>query len=421
VSTTELGVFGPLGAVPALDIEVRALAGNPETPVGPPTISVAAVSDGVVIAATSWWEERGHESVAAGLGFDGTVRWQRALDAEAVVFGGGAGAGARTALVAWGERQDRHWELVAGADGTVVRDLVAEDGLAPDLSSVAPIVEGRAGPWLLVVDPYAADRPAGRDGVLLVDLVAGGVEAVPVPEELAAAGSVRGLLAVTADGRLVAYEPGSTRGDRRAAVAVWRGDAWSRDAALLAATPVRVLPDPAASSPGAPLVAWAPDGSERWRRADLTPTGQELQVIGVDGDVVVLQACPTPWNGSACEAVTVGLDTVTGATLWSRPGFRHLPVGAGDGYVLASAGDPAAAVAAGQPPPGWVLVDDRTGTAVAGQQWSDPDAFAAGCCADGQYRHVTRDGGVVVVVHDEDVRVWLPDALSGPTRAVTVP
>jgi hypothetical protein len=168
------------------------------------------------------------------------------------------------------------------------------------------------------------------------------------------------------------------------------------------------------------LVGRDPAGAQLWKRPDLSSTGLEGGFIWIDGDTAVLQACTTPRVQGQCEYALLGVDVATGQARWSLPGFRFVPAGAADGYALVSAdrADPAPGAGA---QPGWVLVDDRTGAPVPGQAWTDPGAFRAACCGDGEYFHVDRTGGVVVVVAGTRVSVWLPAAHDAVPRLVSVP
>jgi hypothetical protein len=167
------------------------------------------------------------------------------------------------------------------------------------------------------------------------------------------------------------------------------------------------------------LTGHGPGGEELWRRPDLSSTGLEGGFIWIDGDTAVLQACTTPRVQGRCDFALLGIDTATGQARWSLPGFRFVPAGAADGYALVS--DDRAATPGGGAEPGWVLIDDRTGTPVPGQAWADPATFRAACCGDSEHFHVDRTGGVVVVVAETRVRVWLPATRDAVPRLVSVP
>jgi hypothetical protein len=73
-------------------------------------------------------------------------------------------------------------------------------------------------------------------------------------------------------------------------------------------------------------------------------------------------------------------------------------------------------------PPGWVLLDDRTGREVAGQRWDDPEAFTLHPSreVDG-YNRTTRAGGVVLVVKDSQVEVFYPEGAAGEPHRTVLP
>ena len=72
-------------------------------------------------------------------------------------------------------------------------------------------------------------------------------------------------------------------------------------------------------------------------------------------------------------------------------------------------------------PPGWVLIDDRTGQPGPGQSWDDPELFTLHPSreVDGFHRTV-RVGGLVLVVRDDQLQVWYPKGTGGDPRTVLV-
>jgi hypothetical protein len=165
------------------------------------------------------------------------------------------------------------------------------------------------------------------------------------------------------------------------------------------------------------LTGHGPGGEQLWRRPDLTSTGLEGGSIWVDGDIAVLQACTTPRVQSTCAYALLGIDVATGATRWTLPGWRFVPAGAADGYALISNDRTGPTTT----PPAYVMIDDRTGAPVPDQQWTDEATFRAACCGDSEYFHVQRTGGVVVVVAETRVSVWLPATHATVPRLVSVP
>ena len=114
----------------------------------------------------------------------------------------------------------------------------------------------------------------------------------------------------------------------------------------------------------------------------------------------------------------VGLDQATGDVRRTQPGLRLVAGDAADGYALVWAeitGDVLE-------PPGWELIDDRTGQPVPGQSWDDPELFTLHPSreVDG-FNRTAHAGGLVLVVKDDQLQVWYPRGTGGDPRSVQVP
>jgi hypothetical protein len=85
-----------------------------------------------------------------------------------------------------------------------------------------------------------------------------------------------------------------------------------------------------------------------------------------------------------------------------------------DGYVVVSQAEE---VGNTWQPPGWMMLDDRTGREVPGQIWDDPGLFillpsrnASG------FNQTVRAGGVLLLVAGDQVWVWYPEGTGGEPR-----
>ena len=204
-----------------------------------------------------------------------------------------------------------------------------------------------------------------------------------------------------------------------AVVARWHDGRWSNEPALLSdATAVR----PAFSCDDllSKRVLTGVDalGHVRWTDPQLTHPGADDIGWYVDGDVAVGQVC-SQRTGDDCDILElVGIDPGTGAVRWTQPGLRLVAGDPSDGYALVWA----EVVGDVLEPPGWVLLDDRTGREVAGQRWDDPEAFTLHPSreVDG-YNRTTRAGGVVLVVKDSQVEVFYPEGAAGEPHRTVLP
>lgn len=200
-------------------------------------------------------------------------------------------------------------------------------------------------------------------------------------------------------------------------VALWHDGAWSRDPATLATVMgVHVTYACSDGSQGVPASLRGIDalGQVVWTDPDLTFAGEEGTWIYVDGAVTVTQVCSHHDSAGSCDAhQLVGIDQTTGKLRWTRPGLRLVAGDPAHGYALAQADD-----LLGASPPGWFMLDDRTGRSVSGQSWNDPMTFIHPCCGD--ENGTVRAGGIVLVTVGEQVRVWYPKGTGGEQRTAII-
>ena len=145
---------------------------------------------------------------------------------------------------------------------------------------------------------------------------------------------------------------------------------------------------------GRPVIAGLDDGRILWTAPDVVlPDRDEFRAIAVDGTVLA-RSCVATDAGIDCAAGELrGYDLQSGELLWSRSGAYRVAA-ADDGFALVGDGT------------AWELVDARTGVAVGGQRWDDPDTFDVGDDADTGFVHQV--GGAIVVAQPGTVSIWLP-------------
>jgi hypothetical protein len=113
----------------------------------------------------------------------------------------------------------------------------------------------------------------------------------------------------------------------------------------------------------------------------------------------------------------VGVDTATGADRWQLMGTYAIAFVA-DGLAMVRAITTPGGVGSGP----WQLIAAQTGTPLPDdQQWVDPQAFlvdpgALGVATD----RVEASGAFVLAAHGDRLSVWMPKALTGPTRYVSL-
>jgi hypothetical protein len=159
-------------------------------------------------------------------------------------------------------------------------------------------------------------------------------------------------------------------------------------------------------------------GQVRWTDPDFTHPGADDVGWYLDGDVAVGSVCSRRIDDACDRFEFVGLDPATGEIRWTQPGLRFVGGDPADGHVLVSA------ESAGEilEPPGWVLLDDRTGREVPSQSWDDPELFTLYPSREvSGFNRTVRAGGLVLVVKGDEVQVWYPKATGGEPRGVLLP
>jgi hypothetical protein len=433
-SEAALDHFGPLESTPSLTIEFSSDSGS-----GRRGVRASRVEGGVLVSAShsSTVPSTPQDEVPiAVVEHDGSIRWSRCLPGHSEIRTAVAAPDLRpaNALVFVLGTNAPHYEshfvqisLATGADVTTFATAMESAGVDAEALGrlgIADVTDR----YVLLADNVSVFG-ANYQHIVRYDLVADIAVDVGVPAELlhgpvsgACSGGLQPTLLSSGDvvvenimTDIVADAVDSI--GTRAVVARWHDGRWSNEPALLAGA-AAVQPAFACDDFLSKRVLTGVDalGHVLWTNAQLTHPGADDIGWYVDGDVAVGQVC-SQRTGDDCDRLElVGIDPGSGAVRWSQPGLRLVAGDPSDGYVLAWA----EVVSDVLEPPGWVLLDDRTGREVAGQRWDDPEAFTLHPSreVDG-YNRTTRAGGVVLVVKDNQVEVFYPKSTPGePHRAV---
>jgi hypothetical protein len=400
--------FGPLGSTPTLTIKLPTLPppeGSPDRL--PASASVTRIAGGVLVALTADPESpTSKSSMLAAIGFDGTTRWVRCLDAR--IFGVWASPSKpNTALVAFHDEFTYEYHVVSTATG--------EYETGTDLSDLTSFGVAAESPDRLLLGQFTRGNSI-PDELRLYDLATNNVESIAYPSNVLTDRSYASFGFDDEGDPTIGsppYIPVS---------AVYRDGTWVTDAATID----DVLPPYVDfSNPDMPsepsLTGHNATGSVRWTNAKVKSPGYEGSPLVADGPITIVAVCTEPVE--SCRSFELrGIVTATGKVAWALPGFRQLGA-IGDGYALindSTAVDPDANGTATLTP-GWILVDTRTGEQVADDQhWSDSSLFVQGCCAD-YSAWVRRFGGVVVAQNVDVLRVWLPRAATAQEHTLSLP
>ncbi len=396
---TGLDEFGPLGAVPGLDI-VLPLYRSPElTEATTPYVAIDRVDGGVVVLARPFDGQESNAYVLSVVDDDGAIRWRRCLD--------GAYAGRLLASPGAADVTVGEYPPANGSDAATWHTFDLTTGL--DRESLAVPFGFDA----FVVDgPYAVfgpneDRITDDDDRLAVlDLRSGELDEIPFPPNL-------GIPAFRHEFQLVDDDAEVFRvlqrvdGSQTPVRGVWADGAWrTDDATILDAagiTAVNTFEDG----------GWEGRdglGGMVWSRPDLLDIRMEGFHSGESGPTTVVNACREQTDSGCVDGSLVGIDTATGETLWERPGLRGASA-IGDGFAIIT----------NDTSDGWEMIDTRTGDLVdESQQWASMETFAQECCGAGDFIWVGRDGGVLFAVNEDRVRVWYPRGRSGTTISTSL-
>lgn len=367
---------------------------------------------------------------------DGTIRWNHCVDGNQAVQTAVAAPGlqpanaliiVRSAQVPGPQLRFVQLSLTNGAEQPNFAAAMRSIGVE-DLSRL--MIADTTDRYALLTDN--SDVFGGAAAHLLrYDLVDDAAVDVGVPAEMASngdAGPCRGApqptLTESGDVLIIEQTTDVVSGaadvtDTGAVLARWHDGAWNNDPTILTDA-VGVRPGFACSDDPAERVLRGVDanGAVRWTDAALTHPGADDVGWHLDADMAVGQVC-SQRIAEACQRIElVGIDPATGRVRWTQPGFRLVAGDPADGSVLVWA-EPIGDILE---PPGWVLLDDRTGHPVAEQEWDDPQLFTLYPSREvAGFNRTVRAGGLIVVVQDLQVRIWYPKGTGGAPRLVSMP
>ncbi len=137
--------------------------------------------------------------------------------------------------------------------------------------------------------------------------------------------------------------------------------------------------------------------------------------------VTIISGIALPSGGENLVGLTRGYQTTDGRVLWEHPSL-HVIGPHDNGYILVHSVDinmvdSSAAV--------WLMLDARTGEAIPGQEWTEFNTFATGCCDD-RLIITFADGGVVLhsdgdLEHPTTIRVYYPIDAGVTPHTVVLP
>ena len=399
---TGLDRFGPLGAVPGLDIVLPAFRSNDQAAPAATNVAVGRVDGGTAVLARPYEGEDTNTYLLSVIDDDGSVRWRRcASGAFAGVLLSSPGSdlvvvaeytpGTTPDAPAW-----RTFDVVSGRDGAPL-DIPGE---------LQTVTTGERHVLFSLSDERFTTPD---DEMMLLDLTTGELSALPYPDVTDLEAFKFGFQIIDGAGdELRILRRGAQVGV--AVDGVWIDGAWqSDDATILEATPVRAV------NSFDDAVGWEGRnglGEVVWSRPDLLDLRREGFNSEVSESVTVINACRErdDATGLCGGGALIGLDTMTGETMWERADNRGVSA-VGDGFAIITndASD------------GWEMIDTLTGELVdESQQWTGIESFAQECCGAGDFIWVGRDGGVVFAVNEDHVRVWYPQARSSATISVAL-
>ena len=414
---TALDLFGPLGAEPTLVVTLPTVQGaTAGTPQDVPA-SVERIPGGVLLSVSSGTGDF-DGAVLAAIGVDGARRWVRCYDSNIssmlVAPASQSPAPDRALVMLYGATSNK-WVVISLNDGSTISDiadLVKQQGLGvfgPNVRLLA------AAPDRVVLG--ADDVGSASDvEMTMVDLRSFALTAVPYPPATMRPADIYSSFEFADSGDLVLA--GRTSANVPAVFAAYRDGQWTNSPAALRSTyPIRADFAPA----GTGLIGFDALGRVVWRYDNVNPTNNEGFRSAPSGKVTMVTGCfglPDPTGG--CTPMSLaGIATDTGKILWNNAGIRGVAT-VGEGFAIVTGKPTVAAdgtITASGP---WMLINTNSGKQVdASQEWTDPETFATGCCAD--LRSVAHDGGLVTAYNYGRLAVWYPKSVALTPAKVNIP
>lgn len=393
-----LDEFGPLGAVPGLDIVLPEFRSSDQAAPAAVNVAVGRVDGGTAVLARPYEGEITNAYILSVVDDDGSVRWRRCLD----------GFVAGSMLTAPGADEVTVGEYPPTTDGGPSwHTFSLATGLDRD-----PIAVPAGLDQLVVDDHYSLFGPRGDrlsttdDQLAVLDLRSGELDVIPYPPDFGIP-VFRHEFEVIDEGSGAYVILQRVDGPQSPVSSVYVDGAWTTDdATILASAPVRaVLTFDERGWEGHDGL-----GEVVWSRPDLLDIRREGFLSDVSDSVTVINGCREQSDAGCVDGSLFGIDTATGETRWERDGLRGVSA-VGDGFAIVTndAGD------------GWEMIDTLTGEIVdESQQWAGIEPFAQECCGAGDFVWVGRDRGIVFAVNGDRIRVWYPQDHAGATIDVSV-
>lgn len=420
VGDPALDVAGPLGAEPVVQLQLPTIRFGDITDTSRPR--VWRIPGGMLVELRPYNDGSLPVAALIAIDADGTVRWRRCLERGPDLVAVAQSASSTEFVVGWTTydatgpvRTDL--EVRSLADGSPSRtwdDLLAANGISGAASGHRTNLLWGSDLPVLVLGPQGSRAVTPDDTLLVVDLATMTMRELPYPPS-AQSGRIDILpLELTADGRLMAFAPG-TAGSSAPVAAVLTSTGWSADRGVIGEA-VGVRADFFGGAQSNELRAFDSQGNELWRRGDVLAPPFEGFHLAVDGDMVVASGCAAidMASDNPCVGWTLwGIDSRTGATRWEHEGLWSV-TGLGRGVAMVAG--PYTGVA-GAPLPEWTMIDLTTGQQVGDRTWTEPWSFGVGCCD--EPARVYRSGGVVFTVDGTKLEMWYPEQQTTPLQVVS--
>ena len=412
-----LDAFGPLGAEPTLVVALPSVQGATAGTAQDLPASVERIPGGVLLSVSSGTGDF-DGAVLAAIGVDGARRWVRCYDSNIssmlVAPASLSPAPDRALVMLYGATTNK-WVVISLGDGSTISDiadLVKQQGLGvfgPNAQLLA------ATPDRVVLGADVAGSGSDAE-MVMVDLASFALTAVPYPPATMRPADIYSSFEFADSGDLVLA--GRSSANVPAVLAAYRDGQWTDSPAVLRSTyPLSADFAPA----GTGLIGFDALGRVVWRYDNVNPTTNEGFRAARSGKVTMVSGCfglPDPTGG--CTPMSLaGVATDTGKILWNSAGIREVAT-VGEGFAVVTGKPTAAADGTISDLGPWMLINTNTGKQVdASQEWTDPEAFATGCCAD--LRSVTHDGGLVTAYNYGRLAIWYPKSLALTPAKVNIP
>ena len=409
VADPRLDQFGPLGSAPALDIFTNLPEMLNEG------YEVVRVASGTAILLQTHYDEQPGWSVTI-VNDDGKIRWRRCDFASEAIY---LLATDRALVVAEQDPADTSpirataWRMLDPSTGSDTGFLPIPSDLIAYPFAFEPFVlfSNFSG----YVDPSAPEIVEPTDVMYVLDtMTTEVVQAAYPPAYYGQPIASLHIELVEAPNSAVGWVL-IERGDQYPSVAsVYADGSWTSDPEVIRS----LVPTSVFAPDFGPWRGFDPLGNEVWALPQYGVLHDEGPIWRDDRDVSLLGVCTASLGAHCTDAPgLIGVDRSSGSVLWQLSGPRQIAA-VGDGYAIIGDGngnfDPSGV------PPGWIMIDTTTGQTVAGGEWPDYETFNMGGSMEEDGQWVRREGGVLLAVNGQHIRVWMPAAASNGTIDVSL-